>query len=74
MHPSLSNYRPNQIFGGPDGPYQRIYKTKKPRQRTRRPKAGPWSEFNAAILLNITPVAIFTNSSQTKFVNCADVQ
>ncbi len=33
---------------------QRIYKTKKPRQRTRRPKTGPWSEFNAAILLNIT--------------------
>jgi hypothetical protein len=32
---------------------QRIYKTKKPRQRTRRPKTGPWSKFNAAILLNI---------------------
>ncbi len=33
---------------------QRIYKTKKPRQRMRRPKTGPWSEFNAAILLIIT--------------------
>jgi hypothetical protein len=37
-----------------DGLEQRIYQTKKPRQRTRRPKTGPWSEFNAAILLNIT--------------------
>ncbi len=27
--------------------------TKKPRQWTRWPKTGPWSEFNAAILLNI---------------------
>ncbi len=33
---------------------QRIYKTKKPRQRTRRPKTGPWSECNSAILLNVT--------------------
>jgi hypothetical protein len=33
---------------------QRIYKTKKPRQQTRRPITGTWSEFKAAILLNIT--------------------
>jgi hypothetical protein len=38
---------------GAYGLHQRIYKTKKPRQRTRRPKTGPWSEFNVAILLNI---------------------
>ncbi len=37
-----------------DGEAQRIFKTKKLRQRTRRPKTGPWSEFNPAILLNIT--------------------
>ncbi len=36
------------------GVNQRIYKTKKTRQRTRRPKTGPCSEFNAATFLNIT--------------------
>jgi hypothetical protein len=42
---------------------QRIYKTKKPRQRTRRPKTGPWSEFNPAILLNIWSAIILPSFS-----------
>ncbi len=41
-------------LGPLDVRHQRIYKTKKPRQRTRRPKTGPCSEVNAAILVNIT--------------------
>jgi hypothetical protein len=37
------------------------------RQRTRRPKTGPWSEFNAAILLNIWSANIPPSSPSFSF-------